>query len=77
MSLKQASDLALHLERFGRSVVVAGIEPAVAAHIADDLRRAGAEVVIEESSLSTPMLCTPEGNEKYGWRAFRSIGKSI
>jgi hypothetical protein len=76
MSLKQASGLALHLERFGASVAVAGIKPAVAAHIADDLRHAGAEVIVKESSIDTPMLCSPEVNEKYGWGAFRVIEKS-
>lgn len=75
--LKRASDLAIHLERFRRSVVVAGIEPAVAAHIADELRNAGAEVIVEECSISTPMLCSPQVNEKYRWGAFRLIRKAV
>jgi hypothetical protein len=76
-SLKHASDLAIHLERFQPSIIVAGIDPDVAAHIADELRHAGAEVTVEDCSINTPMLCSPDVNEKYSWRAFRLIRKAI
>lgn len=73
MSLQQATELAVHLDRFRHSVVVAGIEPAVATHIADVLRSAGAEVVVEDCSIATPMLCSPTVNTRYRWSAFRLI----
>lgn len=76
MGLKQATELAVHLDRFRNSVVVAGIEPAVAAHIADVLTNAGAEVAVEECSDTTPMLCSPTVNARYKWGAFRSIKKA-
>ena len=75
MSLQQARELATHLDRFRHCVIVAGIEPAVAAHVADVLRTAGAEVVVEDSSIATPMLCSPAANARYKWGAFRSIEK--
>jgi ribosomal protein L7/L12 len=77
LSLKDASDLAIHLENFRHSVVVAGIEPEVAAHIADALRRAGAEVAVEDCSIKTPMLCRPDVNQKYEWHPFRLIRKTV
>lgn len=77
MGLKQATELAVHLDRFRHSVVVAGVDPVVAAHIADVLRSAGAEVVVEECSIATPMLCFPTVNARYRWGAFRLIKKAI
>ncbi len=73
MGLKQASDLAIHLERFRNSIVVAGVEPSIAEHIARVLRESGAEVAVEECSSSTPMLCFPEVNTKHEWGIFRTI----
>lgn len=77
LSLKDASDLAIHLENFRHSVVVAGIEAEVAAHIADALRLAGAEVTIEECSIKTPMLCRPSVNERYEWSPLRLVKKIV
>jgi ribosomal protein L7/L12 len=77
MGLKQASDLAVHLDRFRHSVVVAGIEPAVAAHISQVLQDAGAEVVVEKCSIETPMVCSPTADAKYVWSASRLIKKAI
>ena len=73
MPLKQANDLAIHVGRFRNTVVVAGIDAGVAAHVSDVLRTAGAEVVVEPSSIDTPMLCAPAANEKYKWTAFKMI----
>ncbi|MBZ5590529.1 MAG: hypothetical protein LAO05_18420 [Acidobacteriia bacterium] len=75
MGLKQATDVAAHLDRFRHSVVVAGIEPAVAAHISQVLRDAGAEVALEECSIGTPMVCSPTADAKYEWTASRLIRK--
>lgn len=75
ISLKQAVNLALHFERFRNSVLVAGIDLPVAEHLANALRNAGAEVDLQASSVSTPMLCVPEVNAKYVWGALRTIVK--
>jgi hypothetical protein len=76
LGLKQANDLAIHLERFRNSVLVAGIEPTVADHISEALQTSGAEVLVEESSIDTPMLCSPAANTKYHWGPFRTIKKA-
>jgi hypothetical protein len=73
ISLKQATGLAVYFERFRRSVLVAGVDLSVAEHLAGCLRDAGAEVELQPSSMSTPMLCAPEVNAKYGWGALRRI----
>jgi hypothetical protein len=73
LSLKQADDLARHLERFRKSVLVAGIEESTANHIAAALREAGAEVAVEPSSVDTPMLCTPMVNARFSWRGWGPI----
>jgi hypothetical protein len=75
ISLKQATDLAVYFERFRRSVLVAGVDLSVAEHLAGCLRDTGAEVELQPSSMSTPMLCAPEVNAKYGWGALRQIRK--
>jgi ribosomal protein L7/L12 len=77
LGLKEASELALHLENFRDSVVVAGIEPEVATHIAEALGLAGAEVVVEECSISTPMLRRPAVNAKYAWHSPRLVKKVV
>jgi hypothetical protein len=80
LKLKQAHELATHVKRFSNSVVVAGIDESVASHLAAALRDAGAEVIVEPCSLSTPMVCTPTANAKFSWRGwgpFRLIAKSM
>lgn len=76
LSLKQARDLALYLERFPKSVLVAGIERQVAEHHAAALSDAGLAVSVEASSLATPMMCAPAANSKFTWKSrgpFRHI----
>jgi ribosomal protein L7/L12 len=77
LTLKQALDVANHLERFRNSTLVAGVDLEVADHIASALRETGAEVVLAESSVTTPMLCNPEGNTNYRWGMLRVIKKAI
>lgn len=80
LGLKQADALARHLDRYRKSVLVAGIDDSTAGHIAAALRGAGAEVAVESSSVDTPMLCTPMANAKFSWRGwgpFRLIRKAI
>ncbi len=73
IGLKRAIDLAIHFDRFRRSVLVAGVELHVAEHLSAALREAGTEVELQECSISTPMLCTPEVNAKYVWGALRML----
>jgi hypothetical protein len=76
LKLKQALDLTRHLDRFGHSILVAGIDLPVAEHLAGALREAGAEVDVQDSSVKTPMLCVPQVNAKYVWGAFHGIWKA-
>jgi hypothetical protein len=76
LELKQALDLTVHLERYRRSILVAGIDLPVAEHLAGALRDTGAEVDVQDCSIQTPMLCVPQVNVRYVWGAFRSIRKA-
>jgi hypothetical protein len=73
LELKQALDLTVHLERYGHSILVAGIDLPVAEHLAKALRETGAAVDVQVSSIQTPMLCVPQVNARYVWGAFRDI----
>ncbi|HEY7639153.1 MAG TPA: ribosomal protein L7/L12 [Steroidobacteraceae bacterium] len=73
LRLKQADDLARHLDRYRKSVVVAGIDEPTAGHIAAALRTAGGEVAVEPSSIDTPMLCTPTVNARFAWRGWGPV----
>jgi ribosomal protein L7/L12 len=74
-TLRLVADLGLgdakHLSDFLRSsapcLLVAGVDREVADHAAGLLREAGAEVVVEESSIEVPMLLCPEANQRYRW----------
>jgi hypothetical protein len=74
-SLRLVSDLGLgeahHLWKYlGDSapcVLVAGVNREIADHAAALLREAGAEVVVEESTIEAPMLLCPEANQRYRW----------
>jgi hypothetical protein len=80
LGLRKAYELAKHLDRHSNSVAVAGIDAAVAGHLAAALNAAGAEAVIEPSSLATPMMCAPAVNARYkwsGWGPFRLLGRTI
>ena len=77
LDLKQASDLAAHFDRVRHSILVAGIDLPVAEHLAEELREAGADVEIQPSSITTPMLCSPQVNEKYVWGAARTLKRAV
>lgn len=76
LGLKPAVDLADYLDNFRNSVVAAGLEPEVAAHIANELRSAGAQISIEPSSVDTPMLCCPSANKKFVWSFLRRVKRA-
>lgn len=52
-------------------LLVAGINGEVAEHNANLLREAGAEAVVEASSLEAPIVLRPQANQRYRWHWFR------
>lgn len=74
--LKPAVDLADYLAKLPNSVVAAGLQPEVAAHIASELRKAGAVVAVEASVCDRPMLCCPGVNQKYEWAFWRRVRRA-
>jgi hypothetical protein len=54
-----------------RCVLVAGVSSDVAEHAANLLRSAGAEVVVEASSLEVPTVLRPQVDRRYRWHWFR------
>lgn len=52
-------------------VLVAGVNDEVAEHIANLLREAGVEVVVEASSLESPTVLRPQVDRRYRWHWFR------
>lgn len=52
-------------------VLVAGVSDEVAEHAANLLREAGAEVVVEASSLDVPTVLRPQADRRYRWHWFR------
>ena len=52
-------------------VLVAGVNGEVAEHTANLLRKAGAEVVVEASSLEPPTVLRPQVAWRYRWHWFR------
>jgi ribosomal protein L7/L12 len=52
-------------------VLMAGVDGEVAEHVANLLREAGAEVVVEASSLEVPMFLRPQADRRYRWHWFR------
>lgn len=73
MSLREASDVHVHLVRSRGGTVVAGVELTVAEHIARELAAAGADAVVAESSVRSPSRCDPAVVEKLTWTRLRSI----
>jgi ribosomal protein L7/L12 len=73
ISLKRASDIAIHLGRVHNSTLVAGVEHRTAEHIAATLGATGATVVIRESTVSSPTICCPEADQRYEWGRMRRV----
>jgi hypothetical protein len=53
-----------------RCVLVAGVSGEVAEHAANLLQEAGAEVVVEASSLESPTVLRPRADRRYRWDWF-------
>lgn len=51
-------------------ILVAGVNGEVAEHAANLLREAGAEVVVEASSLELPIVLRPQADQQYRWHWF-------
>ena len=60
-----------YLQDRDRCVLVAGIDGEVAEHAANLLREAGAEVVVEASSLEVPIVLLPQADRRNQWHWFR------
>ena len=75
ISLKRASDIEIHLERFRNSTLVAGVDRRTAEHIAATLVATGAAVVVRESTVSSATICCPEANHRYEWGAMRKMAR--
>ena len=67
LGLGEAKGLSDYLRDHTPCVVVAGVGREVADHAAGLLRAAGAEVIVEYSSLDAPMLLCPETDQRYRW----------
>ena len=67
MGWGEAKGLSGYLRDHAPCVLVAGVDREVADHAAGLLRKAGAEVVVEESSLTAPTLLCPEADHRYRW----------
>ena len=72
-----ADAVAIHAEarEAGGMILVAGIERAVAEHIAESFDAADIQTVVQPSSVATPMVCRPQANTAYRWTGWRSIVK--
>lgn len=73
MSLREASDVHAHLVASGGGTVIAGVERAVAEHVARELGRAGAVATVAESSVRSPASCNPAAAIVFSWRRFRQL----
>lgn len=51
-------------------ILVAGVSGEVTEHAANLLREAGAEVVVEASSIEAPMVLRPQADQRYRWHWF-------
>ena len=67
LGLGEAKGLSDYLREHTPCVLVTGVGREVADHAAGLLREAGAEVMVEESSVTAPMLLCPEADQRYRW----------
>jgi hypothetical protein len=52
-------------------ILVAGVNGEIAEYSANLLREAGAEIVVEASSLKVPTVLRPQADQRYRWHWFR------
>ncbi|WP_413774003.1 ribosomal protein L7/L12 [Nostoc sp. MG11] len=62
--------VSVYLRDHAPCVLVAGVSGEVAEHAANLLREAGAEVVVEASSIEAPIVLRPQADQRYRWHWF-------
>jgi hypothetical protein len=72
ISLKRATALSVHFDRYRNSTLVAGLGKAAAEHIAETLVASGASAAVLESPLDFPMMCCPEAEHRFRWSRLRT-----
>lgn len=73
ISLSDAVKVYVQASNSTRTVLTAGIEKHVADHIAQSFAEAHIDVVVKDSSISTPMICRPQANATYRWSSTRNV----
>ena len=73
VSLADAVAIRIHARNAKGTVLVAGVDRRVADHIAAAFGAAGIAVTVQPSSVSSPMICRPQANVAYRWKAGRTI----
>ncbi len=72
VSLSDAAKVYLHACRSKRTVLFAGVDEAVARHIAAAFDDFGTPTEVEPSSVRSPMICRPEANRPFVWGSART-----
>lgn len=67
LGLRDAKELSDYLSSSLPCLLVVGIDYGVAEHIVSLLQEAGASAIVEESSLTQPLLLCPKANQRYQW----------
>ncbi|HMH67259.1 MAG TPA: hypothetical protein VK519_04995 [Pinirhizobacter sp.] len=73
MPLQRSAEIATFLQANGGGTVAAGIERSVADHIVGELGKASLKATVSETSVSTPMTCSPEAAESFRWTSTRQL----
>ena len=76
LKLKEAQDICTYISNH-KCTLVAGISLDIANHIHRQFLEFGVIVEVNESSISSPMLLSPNTNFKWQWGDFRAIKKAI
>jgi hypothetical protein len=77
LKLKQVVDIVDYINNHGKVTIVAGVHKKVANHIKKQISIKGIEVVVNKSSIDTPMVVFPSTNRKWQWGKFKSIEGAI
>ncbi len=67
--LSDAAKVYLHARKTPGAVIVAGVDEAVACHIAAAFHDFGTAAEVRPSSVRSPMICRPEANRAFVWGA--------
>jgi hypothetical protein len=75
--LNQVMEMVTYINNHGTATLVAGIDEDVANHIKEQMDIEGIEVVVNKSSVKTPMVMFPSTNQKWEWGKLRNIKKAM